>query len=263
MDSSDQTLFDNQPLQIIQDAHLISNLSDLDLSSPEFERDLTRAKRSSSVESQSNQSTNSTVTSIVNPVSPSVDLPLTDAEIVKLTAWRGDQSYGTFIEGTKIMPCKAFLNNNKWQNYLDPSERFKLLDLVEDLGSKGIKINTIIDLNRSFDYYCFDEVKRECPLLAETNYIKFKLENAAVPADEVVDDVFEVLLSAQEKNEVVVIHCFNGINRTGYIVANFLCKFFNIDGDEAVRRFERARNHKIKHGCMTEKLRKKFPVKDI
>ncbi len=91
MDSSDQTLFDNQPLQIIQDAQLISNLSDLDLSSPEFEKNLIRAKRSSSVESQSNQSTNSTVTSIVNPVGPSVDLPLTDAEIVKLTAWRGDQ----------------------------------------------------------------------------------------------------------------------------------------------------------------------------
>jgi len=90
MDSSDQTLFDNQPLQIIQDAHLISNLSELDLSSPDFQKDLVRAKRSPSVESQSNQSTNSTVTSIVNPVSPGIDLPLTDAEIVKLTAWRGD-----------------------------------------------------------------------------------------------------------------------------------------------------------------------------
>jgi len=210
------------------------------------------------VESQSNQSTNSTVT--LASVSPSVDLPLTDAELVKLTAWKGDQKYGTFIEGTKILPCKAFLNNNKWQGYLEPSERFKLLDLVEDLGSKGIKINTIIDLNRSFDYYCFDEVKRECPLLAETNYLKFKLQNAAVPDDTVVDDVFECLLSAQEKNEVVIIHCFNGINRTGYIVANFLCKYFNIDGDEAVKRFEKARNHRIKHGCMTEKLRKKFPL---
>jgi len=252
MDSSD---LDNQPIQLVQTTQLISNLSDLDLSGPEFQR----AKRSGSVESQSNQSTNSTVT--LTSVSPSIDLPLTDAEIVKLTAWRGDLKYGTFIEGTKILPCKAFLNNSKWQNSLEPSERFKLLDLVNDLGSKGIKINTIIDLNRSFDYYCFDEVKRECPLLAETNYLKFKLQNAAVPDDTIVDDVFECLLSAQEKDEVVVIHCFNGINRTGYIVANFLCKYFNIDGDEAVRRFEKARNHRIKHGCMTEKLKKKFPGK--
>lgn len=138
-------------------------------------------------------------------------------------------------------------------------QRFDLIDVVEAINQKGLKISLIIDLNRSFDYYSFDEIKNQIPLLSDTKYIKFKLENAAVPDERVVEQVYELLKEYHEKNEVVVIHCFNGINRTGYIVADFLCRTFGISGEEAVELFQKGRNQKIEHKNMVEYLKKKYP----
>jgi len=133
-----------------------------------------------------------------------------------------------------------------------------LIDLVDFLHKKNLRISYIIDLNRSFDYYNFEDKKKESPLLSETKYCKFKLENSAVPDDKTVNEVFEILKKAHEAKEVVVIHCFNGINRTGYIVSEFLCRYFGISGEEAISRFEKARKHRIEHQCMVDKLKERY-----
>ena len=86
------------------------------------------------------------------------------------------------------------------------------------------------------------------------------LENAAVPDERVVDQVYDLLKEYHEKSQVVVIHCFNGINRTGYIVADFLCRTFGLSGEEAVTIFQKARNQKIEHQNMVESLKKKYPT---
>jgi len=192
--------------------------------------------------------------------SPETKTELTVGEIRKLNAWKGDTKFGEFVEETLILPCKSFLSDKKWRGHLDPIQLFDIMDIVDYLDKKNLKINYIIDLNRSFDYYNFEEKKKDCPQLADTKYFKFKLENREVPDDDNVNKVYEVLKKAHEAKEVVVIHCFNGINRTGYIVADFLCRYFGIKGEEAIARFEKARKHRIEHQCMVDKLKERYSV---
>jgi Predicted protein-tyrosine phosphatase len=180
----------------------------------------------------------------------------------KLDKWRHDKKFGTVVEGTNILPCKVFLNDEKWHPHLEPSEHFYLEDLVNHLHKQGQKLSLIIDLNRSFDYYNFSEVATKTSLLRETEYKKFILENAEVPNDEIVDEIYGILKDYHEKGKFVAIHCFNGINRTGYIVCDFLCRYFGMDAEEAIRKFEEARQHKIEHLSLVTKLKERYPSRE-
>lgn len=42
-------------------------------------------------------------------------------------------------------------------------------------------------------------------------------------------------------------HCFCGINRTGYVISYFLCKKYNISSKEAIKRFEEAVGYKFEN----------------
>lgn len=174
----------------------------------------------------------------------------------KLTLFR----FGDFVEGTKIFPCKTFLNEEKWFDYLDSTQHFELSYLVEHFNKTGQKIGLILDLNRSTTYYNFEKIKKTNPFLAETRYKKFKLENGELPCEEAVLDVCKLLKESYEKGEIVVVHCFNGINRTGYMICEFLCRFMGLDGETAIKRFEHARRYKIEHECMTDQLKAKYPA---
>lgn len=269
METSDQVLFTSDPVQMLQ-------MNDQFDHFPVFNNPLSYYEpESATPSSDQSQSLNNTIEYASSSFdTKSLDLlselaqkeirELDTKELKKLKAWRADKKFGDFVEGTRIMPCKAFLSNEKWHSYLDDHEIFVLRDLAEDIWSRsGLTIGLIIDLNRSLDYYNFVEDQKTSHLLSKTNYLKFKLENAEVPDDKVVEDVFMMLSETQRRGEVVVIHCFNGINRTGYVVADFLCRYLGISGEEAIARFEKARSHKIEHACMPRKLREKYPSKTL
>jgi len=184
---------------------------------------------------------------------------LNEKELKNLKTWRSNVKFGGFVKGTNIFPCKTFLCEDKWQGYMGPSEHFHISDLANHLNKHGMKIGLIMDLNRTMDYYNFEKLKAENPLLADTRYRKFKLQNGAVPCPDAVTEVVNVLRESQEKGEVTVIHCFNGINRTGYMICEYLCRFLGLDGQTAIKRFEEARNHQMEHECMTSDLKAKYP----
>ena len=211
-----------------------------------------------SVPNSTNKETNN---SCEKPSSHTRD-QLSEGDLKKLQKWRQDKKFGDIIEGTTIMPCKVFLDEEKWHPHLETSEYFLIKDLLNHLHQKGIKLSLILDLNRSFDYYNFNDAMTKTSLLRETEYKKFILENAEVPTDEIVDEIYQILKEYHEKGKYIAIHCFNGINRTGYIVCDFLCRYFGMDADEAIQKFEAARLHKIEHQSLVIKLREKYPPRD-
>jgi len=181
-------------------------------------------------------------------------------ELRDLKVWRSQERFGGFVEGTKILPCKTFLSEEKWLSYLDSSEHYRLEDLVEGLHEKGLKIGLILDLNRSTSYYNFEKIQMKFSLLANTKYKKFKLENGAVPCEEAIKEICQLMKESYEKDEVIIVHCYNGINRTGYLICEFLCSFFGMNAETAISKFETARKYKIEHECMVNQLRIKYPV---
>jgi len=143
---------------------------------------------------------------------------------------------------------------------LDSSEHFRLEDLVDGLHEKGLKIGLILDLNRSTSYYNFEKIQKSYEQLASTTYKKFKLENGAVPSEEAIKEICELFRQAYERDEVIIVHCYNGINRTGYLICEFLCSFLGMNAETAISKFETARKYKIEHECMVNQLRIKYPV---
>jgi atypical dual specificity phosphatase len=185
--------------------------------------------------------------------------PLTSNDTEKLESWKNYSKYGDFIEGTYILPCKTFLEEKKWKQNLKTNEIFSIEDLSTHLSSKGLKLSYIIDLNRSYDYYNFSELQSQNPGLSEIKHRKFPLENAAIPEENTLSEIINILNIAHDKKQVVAIHCFHGVNRTGYVLCEFLCRKFRIDGATAIDWFEKARQIKIEHENLTEAIKKRWP----
>jgi atypical dual specificity phosphatase len=186
---------------------------------------------------------------------------LQEAEVEKLLSWIENEKFGDFLPGTRIIACKTFLDEPKWIRALEPNSRFQLYHLVTFLkNEKQTNLSLIIDINRSYDYYNFQELKQVYPQLKNVKHIKFCLENGVIPNESYVNEIYDLLKTSHEAGEVVAIHCFHGINRTGYLVCYFLCKYFGMVAEEAINIFEKSRKHKIDYNELTDDLKKKFPL---
>jgi atypical dual specificity phosphatase len=182
---------------------------------------------------------------------------MTHNESVKVEKWRKHCNHGKFIENTKIIPTKVFLSEQKWQDHLGIEERYTIQDLIEYSNKNQIKIGLIIDLNRSFDYYDFARIQQEDTNLTHIKYMKFKMDTD-IPSEELINAVFNELTMAHANDEGVIIHCFNGLNRTGFIVVDFLCRALGLSLDDALDRFETARGHRIENEVLKQALNDRF-----
>lgn len=91
--------------------------------------------------------------------------------------------------------------------------------------------------------------------------MKYLLENAALPDEKLLDEIYLLLKEAHEKKHITAIHCFHGVNRTGYVTCDFMCRYLGLDAETAIQRFESARKHQIEHDVLTSTLKKKYPKK--
>ena len=72
-------------------------------------------------------------------------------------------------------------------------------------------------------------------------------------------DLIEKLESELDPNEVVGVHCTHGLNRTGYLLIEFLCQRKKLSLEEAFSLFEGNRPpHKFTKEVLIEDLYKKF-----
>ena len=152
--------------------------------------------------------------------------------------------------------------DKKWDPHLSNEEKYSIFDLIQHLETSNIKVATIIDLNRSLDYYNFAEVQSQNAKLSNIKYIKFKMETD-VPPDNIIDEIYETIKEFHVKDEVVIIHCFNGLNRTGFIIVDFLCRYFNYSLEESLSLFEIARGHLIENQILRKALVERFSNSDL
>ena len=163
----------------------------------------------------------------------------------------------THIASFAQCPTKVFLMDKKWDPYLANEEKYSIFDLLQYLEKYPMKIGAIIDLNRSLDYYNFTEIQNQNVKLSDIKYIKFNMETD-VPPDNLIDQIYDTLKEFHIKNEVVIIHCFNGLNRTGFVIVDFLCRYFNYSLEKSLNLFEIARGHVIENEKLRKALVEKF-----
>ena len=157
------------------------------------------------------------------------------------------------------MVCKVFLMNDKWKDYISSDNSWSLPTLIEVFKKENKKISMILDLNRSTDYYDFEEFVNKNPEYSYIQYQKVPLEDKVVPDLEQVEKAHQILDEYFNREGVIVIHCYNGRNRSGYLVGSYLCKKFGISGEEAIKIFDDARGIPMEYEVITDALKSKYP----
>lgn len=167
-----------------------------------------------------------------------------------------------FIPGTNILPCKVFLLDERWEEFASGEHAWDLMTLIEFLEKENKKISLILDLNRSNVYYNFEEFIKDHPEHDYIRYERVSLEDNEVPNSKEVEKIHQIMdehFDGEDNDDVIVIHCFNGRNRTGYAVCSYLCKKLNISGEKAIKLFQEARGLQFEHEKLTEDLKLRYP----
>eukprot|EP01017_Pseudomicrothorax_dubius_P050808 TRINITY_DN9671_c0_g1_i2.p1 TRINITY_DN9671_c0_g1~~TRINITY_DN9671_c0_g1_i2.p1 ORF type:complete len:215 (-),score=10.15 TRINITY_DN9671_c0_g1_i2:135-779(-) len=180
---------------------------------------------------------------------------LSDEDIKKLNKWLRFSKRGKLIPGTNIIPMKIFLLKERWLPHLSEDEFHCPKKLMLDLQAQKLQPKVIVDLSSSLDYYEFNSLKELHPDLYEgLEYIKYPLVSGELPTKESCEDLYNILKRHADQDYHVILHCVNGINRTGIIACYFLYRYLNITLKEAYEVFCQARGHTFCHEEFTEAL---------
>jgi len=212
-----------------------------------------------------------------NPLKPIMEVDDMDFEVIDetqkkacniskrranlLEEWRKVTKYGKFIEGTNILPMKTPMTRRRWTDHTPQEDQFKVVQMIEQLKKEGKEVAAIIDLNRNDSgYYNWDWTQwRNKALLGKIEYRKIKIGTKEIGNKAQLNKVYDVLnKNAFKKDQIILVHCTRGINRTGHAVCYFLCKRFELTPQEAIRRFNEARGYPIDKKDIIEDLYDRF-----
>ena len=156
---------------------------------------------------------------------------------------------------------KTPMSRKRWTNYTEKKDQFHLLDLIQELNEKGKSVAAVIDLNFSdggyYDWNYLEKKNKE--LLKNIDYKKIKIDSKEIPSKATLNKVYDVLnKNVFKKDNVVLVHCTKGINRTGHAICYFLCKRFEMKPDVAIKRFEEARGYPFSNKAVIDDLEDRF-----
>lgn len=178
-----------------------------------------------------------------------------------LEEWKKVTKFGKIIEGTNILPIKTPMMRRKWLENSKREDQFDLIELIRTLQANDKKVAAIIDINGSDNrYYNWEYLcKHNKELLKNVEYKKIKFRYDEVSNKTTLNKVYDVINKNQfKKDNIVIIHCTRGINRTGHAVCYFMCKRLEMKPDEAIRRFQEARGYPIQSKSVLEDIHDRF-----
>lgn len=139
------------------------------------------------------------------------------------------------------------------------NDYYSLIDCLEDHKKKGIKIEKIIDINFSNSYYNFYNLKKKFKNeLSGIEYLKIPLTPKEIPSRKELNRIYDILNKNISKKQYIIIHCTNGVVRTGYVLVYFLCKRFEYSVEKSLKVFEQFRGHKLVNEILINDLKQKF-----
>lgn len=163
--------------------------------------------------------------------------------------WEDYCNYKTVIKECRLLPCKTPLRG---QNFT-PSDLCRTVREVLKL-----KIEFVIDFTNTRRYYFYQDFEDG------VRYIKIPCVGQCIPPQEVYNQFHMAMDKCTESlsaDGVIVVHCTHGLNRSGYLVCNYMMNKFGYTMEQAVHTFNTARGHEIERVAYLDKLRHdKYPA---
>ncbi|XP_023305934.2 RNA/RNP complex-1-interacting phosphatase [Lucilia cuprina] len=164
--------------------------------------------------------------------------------------WKDYKPVGEKIEGTRFIAFKVPLKEHISKN-VNSDIRLDgniLLKMVPNLG-------LIIDLTNTNRYYDPKFFEKE-----GVEHKKLMTPGHDTPPNHIVKRFNKIVKDFMENNsdndKLIGVHCTHGVNRTGYLICNYMISQMTIEPNEAMDRFSNARGHKIERNNYIEALHK-------
>ncbi|XP_037814308.1 RNA/RNP complex-1-interacting phosphatase [Lucilia sericata] len=164
--------------------------------------------------------------------------------------WKDYKPIGEKIEGTRFIAFKVPLKEHISKN-VNSDIRLDgniLLKMVPNLG-------LIIDLTNTNRYYDPKFFEKE-----GVEHKKLMTPGHETPPKYIVKRFNKMVKDFLENNtnndKLIGIHCTHGVNRTGYLICNYMITQMTMEPNEALDRFSNARGHKIERDNYIDALHK-------
>lgn len=169
--------------------------------------------------------------------------------------WEKYQPVGRLIENTRIFAFKTPLILDL-QKRIYKDNRFTTIDLFRKVAENGYTLGLVINLNNTNRYYNRADIEGmtiaykeiPCPgrgFLNRSDFVKSFCKT-----------IDEFLEENKDNNNIIGVHCTNGVNRSGYLICRYLIDSLGWSSHDALNAFEVARGYPIERGSFVQSLHK-------
>ena len=167
--------------------------------------------------------------------------------------WLDYSKMGEVVDGTRFLPIKVPLRRRPYNRYLASESQFTPDDVLKFCQERNFSVGLVIDLTNTKKYYS--------PVDFTKNHIKYekiRFPGRELPSLQIVvkfnQIVNDFLNENVSNNKIILIHCTHGVNRTGFMIFQYLIKQENKSPAEAISAFNLARGHSIERDIYLNEL---------
>lgn len=155
--------------------------------------------------------------------------------------WLDYTAVGDVVEGSRFLAIKTPLDN--LQRFLEKEQVFNCEDAISAAEKKsGRTVGMVVDLTFTHRYYNPSAFKSR-----GVSHKKIKVPGQVIPPADLVEDFHAAVDKFENENSannnLILVHCTHGLNRTGYFVCKNLINRNNLEAETAIQRFNEARGH--------------------
>ena len=155
--------------------------------------------------------------------------------------WLKYKPVGDVIEGSRFLAIKTPLDNRRKFNCTNA------ISIAEE--QSGRRVGMVIDLTNTDKYYNPSTFIDEGIRYLKIKVPSFKGKERIIPPRNLVEQfhnaVNEFENDNQFNNDLILVHCTHGLNRTGYFVCKYLIDRQSVPPPTAIQMFNHARGHSM------------------
>ncbi|GMF37751.1 unnamed protein product [Phytophthora lilii] len=172
--------------------------------------------------------------------------------------WVDVAKMGALVGSSRFLPLRVPLDATHLPSFKNKKDQiWTPKDFLEAQQEQELNVKMIIDLTNTFKYYNGEEEFKD----SGVQYVKLKIEGFNGPPAardvarfmEIVDEFME-----REPEGTVAVHCTHGLNRTGYLIVNYMVERLSYTVTEALEEFKVARPPGLIKHMYVEELYKRL-----
>ncbi|KAL4128762.1 hypothetical protein KRP22_009689 [Phytophthora ramorum] len=176
--------------------------------------------------------------------------------------WADVAKMGTIVGTSRFLPLRVPLDDTYLPQFKTKNDEiWSPKDFLTTQKDQELNVMMIIDLTNTFKYYDGENEFKD----SGVEYVKLKIEGFSGPPEardvakftKIVDDFLE-----KESEGVVAVHCTHGLNRTGYLIVDYMVKRMGCTVTEALEAFKLARPPGLIKHMYVEELYKRLGVNE-